>query len=375
MNAERRPGRSTTSTSPGAPSSSSRASFAKRLIAWQRRAGRHDLPWQTTRDPYRIWVAEIMLQQTQVATVLRYYERFVKRFPSVQALAAAGLDEVLTLWAGLGYYGRARNLHAAARKVTLEFAGRFPRDVAGLMTLPGVGRSTAGAIAACAFGTRAPILDGNARRVLARHAGIAGAPEAPETTAALWAEAERRLPRGAQAMRVYTQGLMDLGATCCTVRHPQCDRCPVATDCAARLSGRVADIPPPRRRSPLPLRRQRFLLALHAREVLLVKRPTRGLWGGLWCLPELPARVAATRAARAWGIERCRRRPAPSAFEHAFTHFRLRIELIALEVLARPWRELPPESRWLPLDEIDSAALPRPIMKLLNELAGSPSSP
>src|SRR5436190_9243492 len=197
--------------------------FAQKLIAWQRRHGRRDLPWQGTRDPYRIWLSEVMLQQTQVSAVIPYYERFLRRFPTVEALAAASEDEVLQLWSGLGYYARGRNLHAASQKITDELHGKFPRTSQQIENLPGVGRSTAAAIAAFAFGERAAILDGNVKRVLARHAGIAGFPGDRKVEAKLWLIAERRLP--VRSIEIYTQALMDLGAMVC-VRVPRCDACP-----------------------------------------------------------------------------------------------------------------------------------------------------
>src|SRR5687768_14848190 len=218
------------------------APFAARLVAWQREHGRHHLPWQRTRDPYRVWLSEVMLQQTQVATVLPYYERFVASFPDVRALADAPIDRVLQHWSGLGYYRRAHHLHAGAKAIVERHGGAFPRDVAAIAALPGIGRSTAAAIAAFAFGTRAAILDGNVKRVLARHRG---------SEEDLWARAEGLLPK--RGIEAYTQGLMDLGATLCT-RTPKCETCPVRQSCVARKTGRVAELPAPRARKVLPVR-------------------------------------------------------------------------------------------------------------------------
>jgi A/G-specific adenine glycosylase len=236
--------------------------FAQRITAWQRTHGRHDLPWQRTRDPYRIWVSEIMLQQTQVATVLGYYERFIAAFPDVAALAMAGEDDVLARWSGLGYYRRARHLHAAARAVVERLGGAFPTDAATLVTLPGIGRSTAAAIAAFSSGERGAILDGNVKRVLARHRGIAGDPATPAIEKAMWTLATRLLPR--DGIEAYTQGMMDLGATVCARTRPRCDRCPVAGDCVARREERIDELPGKRARRSLPHREVQVVLVERA---------------------------------------------------------------------------------------------------------------
>jgi A/G-specific adenine glycosylase len=312
--------------------------FAHSLIAWQKRHGRRGLPWQGTRDPYRIWLSEVMLQQTQVETVIPYYERFLERFPDVQALAAASLDDVLRLWSGLGYYARGRNLYAAAREVAER--GGFPRD---LETLPGVGRSTAAAIAVFAFGRRAAILDGNVKRVLARRFGVTGLDEQ-------WRLAERLLPR--RGLRSYTQGLMDLGATVCTRSRPDCARCPVARACVARREGRIAELPAARVRKALPVRRSDWYVCVYAGKVLLERRPAAGLWGGLWTFPEklLP------------GAKKARRLP---ALEHGFTHFRLR---------AQPWLCTPSSQEesegrlWVDVADAPGAAVPTPVRRVLRAL-------
>jgi A/G-specific adenine glycosylase len=307
-------------------------SFADKLVAWQRRAGRHELPWQGTRDPYRVWLSEVMLQQTQVSAVIPYYERFLKRYPTVKSLARANQEEVLQLWSGLGYYARGRNLHAAARQIARN---GFPDDLA---SLPGVGRSTAAAIAVFAFGRRAAILDGNARRVLARVFGV------PEPG---WDLAERELPE--KDVAPYTQALMDLGATVC-VRRPDCARCPLKRSCVARREGRVAELPAPRAKRALPLRRTTWLILRRNDEVLLERRPPRGIWGGLWCFPERPASRG--------------RRLAP--LEHGFTHFRLRIQPVLRKV--RKKGPAGPSLRWMPLGEAASAAVPTPVRRLLSSL-------
>lgn len=316
--------------------------FADALIAWQRRHGRKGLPWQGTRDPYRVWLAEVMLQQTQVATVIPYYERFLARFPDVQMLAAAAEDDVLRLWSGLGYYARGRNLHAAARAVVAQ--GRFARTAAALEALPGVGRSTAAAIAVFAYGERAAILDGNVKRVLARRFGV-------QAEKAQWELAARLLPR--RGLRAYTQALMDLGATVCTRSRPACERCPVAKACVARREQRVGELPAPRARRTLPERRANWFVYVRGGEVLLERRPGAGLWGGLWTFPE--ARLPAMPRGR---------KLAP--LEHGFTHFRLR---------AQPWlcpmRGSGPRAAgrlWLDMTEATGAAVPAPVRRLLRSL-------
>jgi len=318
--------------------------FAAALLDWHERAGRHDLPWQIGRSPYRAWVAEIMLQQTQVATVIPYFGRFVGRFPDVAALAAAPLDEVLHLWSGLGYYARARNLHQAAKAIMAAHAGRFPEDHAALCALPGIGRSTAGAILAQAFGQRHPILDGNVKRVLARLHAVPGWPGEPAVERQLWTLAERYTP----ATRVgdYTQAIMDLGATVCRRARPACSICPVSGACAAHALGRETEFPTPRPRRARPLRRARMLLLRDATgAVLLERRPPHGIWGGLWCPPELGGESADEWATRVLGtyIE-----PAPplAPVRHGFTHFELEIEPVPARIAAPPSGAMEP-GRWV----------------------------
>jgi len=341
-------------------------SFAARLIAWQKRHGRHGLPWQGTRDPYRVWLSEIMLQQTQVATVVPYYERFVATFPNVQALAAAPEDRVLEHWSGLGYYRRAHDLHAAAKAIVAEHGGAFPRDRETIATLRGIGRSTAAAIAAFAFGARAAILDGNVKRVLARHRGIAGWPGAPKVEGQLWRAAESLLPRA--NVETYTQALMDLGATVCTRNSPRCDACPVAGDCVARIEDRISELPSPRPRKALPRREVRVLVLERAGTILLEKRPAAGVWGGLWSLPELPvdddvvARCQQQFGARvAAGVEL-------APIEHGFTHYHL--TLLPQRIAVRTWppRAEAPGRVWLTREDALAAALPAPIRALLRTL-------
>jgi A/G-specific adenine glycosylase len=340
------------------------------LIAWQEHAGRRDLPWQNTRDAYRIWISEIMLQQTQVATVTPYYRRFMDAFPDVQSLAAASIDTVLQLWSGLGYYRRAHLLHRAAQEIVGRHGGSFPRDAATLETLPGVGRSTAAAIAAFAYGERGAILDGNVKRVLARHQDVEGYAGDAAVERALWARAEDLLPR--TGIEPYTQALMDLGAMVCLRSAPDCAHCPVADDCVARLTDRIDELPAPRPRKPLPQREVSVLLIARGGDILLERRPPTGIWAGLWSLPEVAvdADVAAYCRDR-FGADVAAGEPL-LPIEHAFTHFRLRLTPLPCIVERWPAR-LEDSGRgacvWLPLQEATGAALPAPIKKLLRSLA------
>ncbi len=346
--------------------------FAPRIVAWQRDHGRHDLPWQNTRDPYRIWLSEIMLQQTQVSTVIPYYERFLARFPDLAALAAAEQDEVMPYWAGLGYYARARNLHRCAQEIVRDWEGRFPPDAAGIATLPGIGRSTAAAIAAFAYGETSPIMDGNVKRVFTRHFGIAGDPAKRDVETRLWALAEQEVPTRGQDMASYTQGLMDLGATLCTRGKPDCPRCPVQATCVARIEGRQAELPTPKARKATPERGTGMLVLRSDGRILLQQRPSPGIWGGLWSLPEFdPAQgieaACAALGARPEGVYEL------AAFAHTFTHFRLHV---------RPWyvplAQAPAAAgashRWIAETELAGVALPAPVRKLLDGLlaAGLP---
>ncbi|MGD9603150.1 MAG: A/G-specific adenine glycosylase [Gammaproteobacteria bacterium] len=306
-------------------------SFSDRLLAWQSAYGRQGLPWQHTRTPYRVWISEIMLQQTQVGTAIPYFERFVARFPDCATLAAADLDEVLHHWSGLGYYARARNLHQAARRMVDLHDGDFPVAFDDVLALPGIGRSTAGAILALARDERHPILDGNVKRVLARHFGIEGWPDAPVVQRTLWSLADALTPAADVAR--YTQAVMDLGATVCTRARPACARCPVASTCVALREGRIDQLPSPRPRRTVPARAATFLL-LHNEhaECLLWRRPPSGVWGGLWAFPELPDAIGLADWCRAHALELA---GPPRTFDplvHAFTHFRLTITPLAASV-------------------------------------------
>jgi A/G-specific adenine glycosylase len=340
--------------------------FAARLVAWQRTHGRHELPWQRTRDAYRIWLAEIMLQQTQVATVIPYFLRFLAAFPDVRALAGAPLDRVLEHWSGLGYYRRAHHLHAAARAVVDLHGGAFPRDPVTIATLPGIGRSTAAAIAAFAFGSRAAILDGNVKRVLARHRGIEGFPGAPNVEAEMWRVAESLLPT--HDLETYTQALMDLGATVCARATPRCDECPVAEDCVALRDGRVAELPSPRPTKTLPKRVLRMLVVERAGTILLEKRPAVGIWGGLWSLPEIEPDADIARHCKVQFAADVIVGEELRPIDHGFTHYRLTIRPQRVTVRAWPSRAESPGLVWLTRDDALAAALPAPIRTLLKGL-------
>ncbi|MDD2776797.1 MAG: A/G-specific adenine glycosylase [Gallionella sp.] len=330
------------------------STFSTHLIHWQRIHGRHDLPWQGA-DAYRVWLSEIMLQQTQVVTVLPYYQRFIDSFPDVSSLAAAPIDDVLAHWSGLGYYARGRNLHRAAQHVVAQHGGEFPREFEQLLELSGIGRSTAAAICALAYHQNHAILDGNVKRVLARYCGIHGVATEKSVETQLWQAAIALLPE--RDIAAYTQALMDMGATLCTRSKPQCERCPVRGECVAHLSGQVAQLPTPRARKTVPEKSANFLLLRCGDQVLLEKRPSSGIWGGLWCPPQIEALAE-------WMQQRgLSGNPIPlPPFSHTFTHFKLHLTPLILDVdflLAQP------ESEWMTLHDALNAAIPTPVRKIL----------
>jgi A/G-specific adenine glycosylase len=356
--------------------------IAPRLVAWQRKHGRHGLPWQNTRDPYRVWLSEIMLQQTQVIAVIDYYQRFLSQFPSVKALAQAPADEVMAQWAGLGYYARARNLHACAKQVMSIWQGKFPPDAAGLVTLPGIGPSTAAAIAAFCYGERAAILDGNVKRVLARLLALEGDPTSRAIELQLWSYARELVPtalicaKDPEAMSAYTQGLMDLGATICTRSRPKCEACPLKKDCLANRQGRCDELPWPRARKVLPERSTAMLVAFQAGHVLLVKRPATGIWGGLWSLPECDPQLEPIAACTQLGLA-VKTAETLAEFLHVFTHYRLTIRPhlvhIGLEGVTHvaTAQGLVSDREWVPLNKLHERGLPAPVRKLLDGLSAA----
>lgn len=351
------------------------APFYQRILEWFDQYGRHDLPWQQSHDPYRVWLSEIMLQQTQVKTVIPYFERFLERFPSVESLANAPEDEVLHLWTGLGYYARARNLHRAAKLVCAEHGGEFPRNLEALMALPGVGRSTAGSILASAFGERGIILDGNVKRVLARHRAIEGWPGKTAVHDELWAIAEELTPR--QRHRDYNQAMMDLGALLCTRSSPACGECPVAADCTARGQGNPQEYPGKKPRKAMPVKSTRLLMACNeAGEVWLEKRPAPGIWGSLWCFPE-----AGERSPEQWSLDTLGQ--APDAiecwpeFRHTFSHYHLDIEPVLLRVDGQGAAGIMEADRqlWYNVRETAQVGLAAPVARLLRQLADTALPP
>lgn len=337
--------------------------FAPDLVAWQRHQGRHDLPWQRDRDPYRVWLSEIMLQQTQVATVRGYFERFLQRFPDIQRLAAAPLDDVLAQWAGLGYYRRARFLHQCAQTVVMKHGGIFPQQAAQLVSLPGIGPSTAAAIASFCFGERVSILDGNVRRVLSRLLACDADPGTMATQRALEAAAETLLPEHTQLMPAYTQGLMDLGATLCTPRDPACGRCPLSASCHGLQSGEPLRYPAKSRRLVRQRRENWWLWAQSGDQVWLEQRPEQGVWAGLWTLPLLDSAAACQEHIDAHvGGEPVQVLP---VIKHALTHFDWFLHPVPVQVplASASFRST---GRWVAKAELAGLALPAPLQKLLS---------
>jgi A/G-specific adenine glycosylase len=339
--------------------------FAEKLIAWQREHGRHDLPWQQTRDPYAVWVSEIMLQQTQVSAVIGYYGRFMERFPTVASLAEASQDDVMQHWSGLGYYSRARNLHHAAQTIMREHGGHFPQDFNQIQTLKGIGRSTAAAISVFSFQQRQTILDGNVKRVLSRLHAVDGWPGLPKVEKRLWDLAESLLPT--QNLPAYIQGLMDFGATLCTRSKPRCTDCPMQTQCLAYQQQKVSQLPVSKPRKAIPEKQTTMLMLMDAGEILLEKRPNQGIWGGLWSLPEVTStQIPVQQVQEKYGMQAESLNELPVLW-HTFTHFKLEITPQSLQLIGK--RPLASAGLiWLPVADAISAAVPTPVRTLLKAL-------
>ena len=346
-------------------------SFSQRVLEWYDQHGRKHLPWQQNITPYRVWISEIMLQQTQVKTVIPYFETFMERFPDVQTLAAAPVDDVLHLWSGLGYYSRARNLHKAACQVVERFNGEFPQSVELLAELPGIGRSTAGAIASISMGIRAPILDGNVKRVLARHHAIDGWPGQSAVASKLWEIAEQHTPK--ERLPQYTQAMMDLGAMICTRSRPACHLCPLEESCVAHAIGDAASYPGKKPKKTLPERQVRMLMVVnHLGEVLLQKRPSQGIWGGLWSFPEMGINESLDESAEAiagtalHGIETW------TSFRHTFSHYHLDITPVKAFTAEETQALQGDDQRcWAAINNPGTIGLAAPVTKLLRKLAQS----
>lgn len=354
-----------------APDRATAAPLATRLLDWFDRCGRHDLPWQHPRTPYRVWLSEVMLQQTQVRTVVPYFQRFVEALPDLRALAAADADAVLALWSGLGYYSRARNLHAAARLCVQRHGGELPRDVQALAALPGIGASTAAAIAAQAWNDRHAILDGNVKRVLARYHGVDGWPGLPRVERELWAQARRHVADAAlpdDRLADYTQAQMDLGATVCTRSRPACAICPLQADCVARIQGRTDELPTPRPSRQLPRRQAHALLALDASaRVLLQRRPPTGVWASLWSLPQFDD----TAFRDAWLAAHLDTETAPEAMapvEHTFSHYHLTLHPQRLRARMADRAADDPDLAWVDADSARNLGIPAPVRRLIERI-------
>lgn len=346
-----------------------RSYFQNELLIWFKQYGRHDLPWQYPKTPYRVWVSEIMLQQTQVVTVLPYFNRFIAQFSTIVDLAKASEDEVLHLWTGLGYYARARNLHRAARIIVNEFKGVFPATLIELVQLPGIGPSTAGAILSIAFNQKATILDGNVKRVLARWLAIKIWPGEKEITQMLWKIAEELTPTSCNSE--YTQAIMDLGATICRPRQPLCHQCPISKHCKAYQEGIVDIIPFPKPKKSLPIKESTFLIFKNNESVFLEKRPAKGLWGGLWSLPELQGKASKRNIIKfcknLFGQE-IKQIETKSSFRHTFTHFHLEIFPKVIELHKRALPQCLPHQIWYSREERVAIGLPSPIKAILENL-------
>lgn len=338
-------------------------SFSQRLLSWHDQHGRTDLPWQQDPTPYRVWLSEIMLQQTQVSTVIPYYHRFINRFPDNSSLAAASQDEVLSLWTGLGYYARARNLHRCAQLVAEQHQGQLPANLEALIALPGIGRSTAGAIMALAYHQTFPILDGNVKRVLARFYATDSWPGIKATEQILWQHAESLLPK--KRIAAYIQAQMDLGATLCTRSKPNCDNCPLQSNCQAYAQGTPAAYPIPKPKKPIPTRQTYWLILRSEKgQVLLSQRPEKGIWGGLWCFPSFDDAISLEQYMQT--IDATKLTDAqPRNFRHIFTHFKLDIHPYLYQSKQSLLENIPDNMIWYKIEDALLLGLPAPVKKTL----------
>lgn len=339
--------------------------FSHRLLQWFDNHGRKNLPWQQPATPYRVWLSEIMLQQTQVVTVIPYFQKFTERFPDINTLANAEVDEVLQYWAGLGYYARGRNLHKAAQIIQSKHQGELPANFDALVDLPGIGRSTAGAILALAFKKHYPILDGNVKRVLARHTAEPRWPGEKQAENELWQLAEELLPN--QRINDYIQAQMDLGATLCTRSKPRCQACPLQSDCQAFQLGIPTDYPIKKPKKAVPHREVRWLVYAAKGQLLMEKRPSQGIWGGLWSFPEMPIDNEISHLLSQSDIIRFQNLP---DIQHAFTHYKLTISPIYIELDNPVFGDADNDKQcWVKMDDIVKLGLPAPTKTLVQQLA------
>jgi A/G-specific adenine glycosylase len=339
--------------------------LSQAIIRWQKKHGRHHLPWQSTQDSYAIWVSEIMLQQTQVSAVIGYYGLFMQRFPSIAALAEATQEEVLQHWSGLGYYSRARNLHHAAQIIVDDFNGIFPQQFEDIINLPGIGRSTAAAISTFALNNPQPILDGNVKRVFARYFELDGWTGSPAIQNKLWSIAERENP--SEDAIAYTQGLMDLGSLICTRSKPKCNQCPLNVGCLALAHNTTNILPTPKPKKALPEKETSMLIIRMGKEILLEKRPQKGIWAGLWSLPEINVNAIASEAVKQlFGLETEPEETLPIV-NHAFTHYKLAITPQPLTVISTK-KQIAPNAIWMPIEDTIGAAIPTPVRNILLKL-------
>ncbi len=343
-------------------------SFSTAVLKWFDHSGRKHLPWQQNITPYRVWLSEIMLQQTQVSTVIPYFEKFICRFPDVASLAEAPVDDVLALWTGLGYYTRARNLHRTAKIISSEYQSIFPDTVESLVTLPGIGRSTAAAIVSIAYNKKAAILDGNVKRVLARFHAVTGWPGDNSVAKILWQHAEEHTP--AKRAGNYTQAMMDIGATICTRSKPLCDICPLRAHCIACAQDSIALYPGRKKSKPLPIKAVQMLMIRNSTgEVLLQQRPPTGLWGGLWCLPEIPMADDIATYCKILCQQRPRSQEIWPSWRHSFSHYHLDITPVLIDLKNTPTTVRETDWRWVSPTQLQRIGIPAPLVRLMAQLA------